>query len=196
MEIPNETSKDLVLVMNSIVTTGGHGWNSRRSRGQKLDTHTYTHARAHTHTHTHAHAHPHTHTHATPPHTHTCHTPTNTHTHARARALAKKKMCFSFSCWGVVKLGLEPNQCSATKPTSPPMLPDRLWSLYPASCSFGTGGSSPRVNAAGSWTWSLTPTNAELKWMNEWSCKFTPSYAIVSCSGPASRKAVQYFNLC
>ena len=52
MEMPNETSKDVVLVRNSIAVTIGGTWgNSKRSRGQKLD----THARTHTHTHTHTH---------------------------------------------------------------------------------------------------------------------------------------------
>jgi hypothetical protein len=50
MEIPNETSKDLVLVMNSIaVTTGGTWAKFEKVEGSEIG-HTHTHTHIHTHT--------------------------------------------------------------------------------------------------------------------------------------------------
>ena len=58
MEIPNETSKDLFLVMNSIVTTGGIWAKFEKVEGSEIG-HTHIHARTRKHTHTHTHTHTH-----------------------------------------------------------------------------------------------------------------------------------------
>jgi hypothetical protein len=50
--------------------------------------------------------------------------------------------------------------------------------LHPASYLMGTGGSFAGNKAAGSWSWQLTPSSAEVK--NSWSYTSTPTYVFIA----------------